>query len=89
MLILAPTGVASVNVNGTTVYSTFGLPHRGKLFPLDRNTLAALRNKYTEVELIILDEILMVSKVMFYQMHCLTEVFNLPNLLFAESLALT
>ena len=59
-------------------------------FPLDSNTLCALRNKYVEVELIILVEILMVSKVMFYQMHCcLTEVFNLPNLLFAESLALT
>ena len=57
-------------------------------FPLDSNTLCALRNKYAEVELIILVEILMVSKVMFYQMHCLT-VFNLPNLLFAESLALT
>ena len=58
-------------------------------FPLDSNTLCALRNKYVEVEMIILVEILMVSKVMFYQMHCLTEVFNLPNLLFAESLALT
>ena len=58
-------------------------------FPLDSNTLCALRNKYAEVELIILVEILMVSKVMFYQMHCLTEVLYLPNLLFAESLALT
>ena len=84
MLILAPTGVASVNVNGTTVYSTFGLPHRGKLFPLDRNTLAALRNKYTEVELIILDEISMVSKKVFYQIHRrIIEIFNLTNLPFA------
>ena len=51
-----------MNVNDTTVYSTFGLPRRGKLFPLDCNTLTALRNKYAEVELIILDEISMVSK---------------------------
>ena len=28
VLILAPTGVASSNINGTTVHSALGLPHR-------------------------------------------------------------
>ena len=32
MLILAPTGVASINVNGATVHSALVLPCRGKLF---------------------------------------------------------
>ena len=49
VLILAPTGVASINVNGTTVHSVLGLPCRGKLFPLDSNPSVALRNKYAEV----------------------------------------
>ena len=65
MLILAPTGVASINVNGTTVHSALGLQCRGMLFPLDSNTLAALRNKYAEVEQNILDEISMISKKYF------------------------
>ena len=59
VLILASTGLASINVNSTTVHSLLGLPCRGKLSPLDSNILAALRNKYAEV---ILVEILMVSK---------------------------
>ena len=59
-------------------------------FPLDSNKLCTFRNKYAEVELIILDENLMVSKIVFYQMHCfLLEISNLPNLPFAESLALS
>ena len=61
MLILAPTGVASINVNATTVHPALGLPCRGKHFPLDSNTLAALRNNSAEVEQNILDEISMVS----------------------------
>ena len=65
MLILALTGVASINVNGTTVHSALGLPCRRKFFPLDSNILAALRNKYGEIELIILDEASMVSKKLF------------------------
>ena len=69
MLILALTGNASINVNGTTVHSVLGLPCRGKLFFSASNTLTALRKKYAEVELIILDEISMVSKKLLYQMH--------------------
>ena len=59
-------------------------------FPLDSNKLCAFRNKYAEVELLMLDEILMMSKIVFYQMHCfLLEIFNLPNLSFGELLPLT
>ena len=84
MLIIAPTGVASINLNGTTVHSALGLPCHGKPFLLDSNTLGALRNKYAEVNLIILDETSMVSKKVFYQMHRrLIEIFNLLNLPFA------
>ena len=65
MLILAPTGVTSINVNGTTVHLALSLICRGKLFPADSKRLAALRNKYAEVELIILHEISIVLKKYF------------------------
>ena len=85
VLILAPTEVASINVNGTTVHSALGLLCLGKLFPLYSNTLAALRNKYAETELIILGEISMVYKKLLYQMHGhLIGIFNLPNLPFSD-----
>ena len=84
VLILAPTGVASINVNGTTIHSALNLPCRGKLYPLDANTLATLRNRFSEVKLIIIDEISMVSKKVLYQIHqCLIEIFRLPDQPFA------
>ena len=84
MLILAPTVVTSINVNGTTVHLALSLICRGKLFPADSKRLAAVRNKYAEVELVILDEISIVFENIFYQMqYCLIEIFNLPNLPFA------
>ena len=52
--------LASINVNGATVHSALGLWCCGKLFPLDSNMLCAFRNKYAEVVLIILHEILIV-----------------------------
>ena len=51
--------------HGARLHSVLGLPCRGKLFPLGSNTLAAMRNKYAEVELIILDEISMYLKQCF------------------------
>ena len=65
VLILAPTGVASININGKTIHSALGLPCPGKLCQLDSNTLASLRNKFSEVQLIIVDEISMVSVKVF------------------------
>ena len=81
---MTPTDVASVNISGTTIHSAFGLPCRRKLYPLDSNTLAPLRNKFSKVQLIISDEISMVSKKVFYQIHQrLIEIFNIPNKPFA------
>ena len=68
-LILAPTGVASININGTITHSAFGLPCHAKLYPLHSNTFASLRNKFSEVQLLIVDEISMVSKMVFYQIY--------------------
>ena len=84
VLILTPTGVASINVNGITRHSGLSIPCRRKFYPLDCNSITSLRNKYSEVQLIIIDEISIVSKKLFYQIHQrLVEIFNVPNILFA------
>ena len=62
VLLLTPTGLTSINNNGITIHSALGIPCPGRLYPLDNNTLASLRNKFSNVQLIIIDEISMVSK---------------------------
>ena len=90
LLILAPAGVSSIDVNGATVHSALGLQSHVKVFPLDSNTLCAFRNNYAKGELVLLDGISMVPKKVLYQMHCrLIENFNLPNLPFVKSLAMS
>ena len=66
VLLLAPTGVAAININGNTIHSRLHITCRGKLLPLNDANKAELRNKYSEVELVIIDEIPMVSSKLFY-----------------------
>ena len=71
ILLLAPSGVAAINISGTTI--NVG----SKLYPLNDQQRAALRNKLSEVRLIIIDEISMVSSVLFYQVNQqLNEIFG-------------
>ena len=77
ILLLAPTGVAAINFNGTTIHSSLGINVGSKLYPLNDEQRAALRNKLSEVRLIIIDEISMVSSVLFYQVNQrLNEIFG-------------
>ena len=69
VLLLAPTGVAGININGKTVHSGLHVPCRGKLLPLEETNKAELRYKYSEDELVIIDELSMVSSKLFYQIH--------------------
>ena len=70
VVVLEPTGVVSINVSGAD-----------RVMPIILVTLVAFRNKHSEVQLIVLDKISMVSKKECYQMHycCVTEIFNLSN----------
>ena len=54
--------VASINVNGATIHSALNLPCRGKLYPLHANIVETLRNRFSEMQRIITDEISMVIK---------------------------
>jgi ATP-dependent DNA helicase PIF1 len=57
-VVLAPTGVAALNVRGQTIHSFFGFPAR----PLAKSEIYPRKDKriFKQVELIIIDEISMV-----------------------------
>ena len=45
ILLLTPTGVAAININGTTIHAGLGINVGNKLYPLNDQQGAALRNK--------------------------------------------
>ena len=69
---MAPTGVAAVNINGTTINTALGIPTtKGNDIPKLSDTLRnKLRLMYSELEAVIIDEISMVSNIRPYQIHC-------------------
>lgn len=72
--IIAPTGIASVNVNGKTIHSFFQLSHRF-MFADDPSLIGSLVNveRIKEIELLIFDEISMVSSVM---LDCIDQILQ-------------
>ena len=45
ILLLAPSGVAAININGTMIHSGLGINVGSKLYPLNDQQRAVLRNK--------------------------------------------
>ena len=45
VLVLTPTGVAAINIDGTTIHSGLDIPCKGKLFPLNDKNRALLRKQ--------------------------------------------
>ena len=90
VLLLAPNGVAAINIDGTTIHFGLNIPCHGKTFSLSDKNWALLRNKYSEVQLIIIDEISMVPRKLLFQVHQrLIEVFKSPsNISFAGKSAI-
>ena len=79
VLLLSPTGVAAVNIGGTTIHSALGI-HAKVFAPLNDKMRASLRNRLSEVALIIIDEISMVSNRLFKDMHLrLCEIFGVST----------
>ena len=84
----APTGIAACNVDGNTLHSELGIPvgSFGKTIPkLTDKKRSALRNKLSELRLLIVDEISMVSNKMLLYIHQrLIEIFGCsPDIPFA------
>lgn len=64
VLLVAPTGVASINIDGTTIHTALDIPvgHFEKKLPcLNDKMRSSLRNKLSDLKVIIIDEISMVS----------------------------
>ena len=77
ILLLVRTGVSAININETTIHSGLGINAGSKLYSLNDKQRETLRNKLSEVRLIIIDEISMVSSILFYQVNQrLNELFR-------------
>ena len=60
VLLLGPTGISAVNISGT-IHSALEIKPGAKLSGLSDKTKASLRNKLSEVKLLMIDKIAMVS----------------------------
>ena len=80
VMLLAPTGVAAVNIDGTTIHTSLGIPvgRYGKNLPrLNDKKRSALRNSLCELKALIIDEISMVSNLQLLYVHLrLVEIFG-------------
>ena len=80
VLLVAPTGVAAVNIDGTTIHTSLGIPvgTYGKNLPrLNDKKRLALRNTLCELRALIIDEISMVSNLQLLYIHLrLVEIFG-------------
>ena len=79
VLLMAPTGVAAVNISGTTVNTGLAIPkHAGiDLPPLPDQKKTLLRLSLSELKLLIIDEISMISNNRLLHIHQrLKEIFG-------------
>ena len=83
VLLLAPTGVAAVNIAGTTIHSALGIPIdcRGLQVPkLSNKRRCSLRLEFEDLKAIIIDEISMVSNKLLLHIHQrLLDIFGYTN----------
>ena len=80
VLLLVPTGVAVINISGTTIHSGLNIPYHSKILSLSNKIRALVRNKYSGVQLIIIDKTSMVpNKLLFHVRQRLIENFESPS----------
>ena len=78
VLLMAPTGVAAININGSTINTALGIPKEAgsNLKPLSDQNRTQLRLLLSELRLIIVDEISMVGNTTLLHIHQrLKEIF--------------
>lgn len=82
VLLAAPTGVSAININGTTVNTALSIPKEvGDILPaMSDQKRTQLRLSLSQLKLIIIDEISMVSNTTLLHIHQrLKEIFGTPN----------
>lgn len=60
--VLAPTGQAAVNVDGTTIHSFLKIPAQGEMRPLNGPALRSIQLAFKSIKFIIIDEYSMIGK---------------------------
>ena len=82
VLLMAPTGVAAINISGTTVHAALAIPREcGNRVPaMSDQKRTQMRQSLAELKLIIIDEISMVSNIGLLHIHQrLKEIFVTPS----------
>ena len=83
ILPMSPTGVAAVSVDGTAIHTALNIPlgsFRKNLPPLGDRMKTSLKNKLSDLKVIIVDKISMVSNdLLFYNHLRLNEMFGSVN----------
>ncbi|XP_066596834.1 uncharacterized protein [Prorops nasuta] len=79
--VTAPTGIAAFNIDGLTIHRLFQLPvehgHTAKYSDLSDQVLKIIRDELKNVTLIVIDEVSMISNIIFMYIHLrLTAIFN-------------
>ena len=70
-LLMAPTGVAAININGTTINTGLSIPKETgvNVTPLSDQKKTQLRMSLSELKLVIIDEVSMVSNTALLHIH--------------------
>ena len=68
---MAPTGVAAININGTTIHTASAIPKESgqNLPPMSDQKQTQITMALSDLKLIITDEISMVSNITLLDMH--------------------
>ena len=78
--LLGSTGISAVNIGGTTIPSGLGIKPGVRLLGLNDKSKAALRNKFSEVKFLIIDELSMVSSDLWVDINSrLKEIFMITE----------
>ena len=67
LVVVAPTGVAAYNVDGSTIHSPLSIPVKGDFKPLEGKRLQTIQHDLSSVEYVIIDEMSMVGRKLFGQ----------------------
>ena len=82
VLLMAPTGVAAININGTTIHTALAIPKESgeNVPPMSDQKRTQIRISLSELKLIIIDEISMVSNTTLLHIHQrLKDIFSTPS----------
>ena len=89
VLVCAFSGKAASLIDGQTLHSTFDLKFGNEHIPLSDRKRAILRDLLSEVKLVIIDEVSLVSADMLFRVHRrLSEIFQCEDLFANKSIVL-